>query len=50
MFVKDYLEKNYGQNVLEEGGLKVITTLDYTIQQKAEEVANEYALKNKISF
>lgn len=38
-FVKDYLEKKYGVKTLEEGGLKVITTLDYDLQKKAEEIA-----------
>lgn len=38
-FVKDYLERNYGISELEGGGLKVITTLDYDLQKKAEEIA-----------
>jgi membrane peptidoglycan carboxypeptidase len=32
------------------GGLKVITTLDYDMQQKAEIVVNEYALENEVKF
>jgi hypothetical protein len=28
-FVKDYLEQKYGKDVVDNGGLKVITTLDY---------------------
>lgn len=39
--VKNLLEKEYGLNQLEEGGLKVITTLDYNIQKKAEEILSE---------
>jgi penicillin-binding protein 1C len=43
MYVKDYLDKKYGSDVVEEGGLKVITTLDYKIQQKAEDVVTRFA-------
>jgi len=37
MFVKDYLEKKYGDEYLTQAGLKVITTIDYGLQQIAEE-------------
>ncbi len=50
MFIKDYLEKKYGERVLEEGGLKVITTLDYELQAKAEEIVKQYALENEQKF
>ncbi|MES3005016.1 MAG: PBP1A family penicillin-binding protein [Patescibacteria group bacterium] len=50
MFVRDYLEKKYGADVIEQGGLKVITTLNYSFQAKAEEIAKKFALKNKIEF
>ena len=46
-FIKDYLEKKYGLNALEEGGLKVITTLDYNLQKKAEEIALQKSLENE---
>ena len=36
MYVKDYLEKKYGDQMLENGGLKVYTTLDWDKQQIAE--------------
>jgi len=49
-FVKDYLEKKYGQGILEKGGLKVITTLDYNLELKAEETVKKYALENKEKF
>src|SRR3989344_1637325 len=45
MFVKDYLEKKYGIDVLEQGGLKVTTTLNYDLQTKAEVIAKKYALE-----
>ncbi|HAE36431.1 MAG: Penicillin-binding protein, 1A family [Candidatus Nomurabacteria bacterium GW2011_GWF2_35_66] len=46
-FIKDYLEKNYGLNSLEGGGLKVITTLDYNLQKRAEEIAFEKSKENE---
>lgn len=46
-FIKDYLEKKYGVGALEEGGLKVITTIDYALQKKAEEVALAKAKENE---
>ncbi len=46
-FIKDYLEKKYGANTLENGGLKIITTLDYDLQKKAEEIAKTNALINE---
>ncbi len=50
MFVKDYLEQKYGEDVLISGGLKVTTTLNYSLQEKAEEIAKKYALENKKNF
>ncbi len=50
MFVKDYLEKKYGSDVLEEGGLKVTTTLNYDLEAKAEEIAKQYAATNEQNF
>lgn len=47
MFVKDLLEKKYGEGVLEEGGLKIITTLDYKLQEMMEKEAKDYALVNE---
>lgn len=46
-FIKDYLEKKYGVEMVEKGGLKVTTTLDWELEQKAEELAKEDALQNK---
>jgi len=37
-YVKNYLEKKYGQDSLSEKGLKVYTTLDYKIQESAEKI------------
>lgn len=45
-FVKEYLEDKYGEEIL-NSGLKVITTLDYTMQQTAEEIVKRRALENE---
>ena len=37
-YIKKILEEKYGVNMVEEGGLKVTTTLDLEIQEKAEEI------------
>jgi len=49
-FIKDYLEKQYGTDALEGGGFKVITTLDYNLQKKAEEIALKNAKENEIKW
>ncbi|MEK9185923.1 MAG: transglycosylase domain-containing protein, partial [Patescibacteria group bacterium] len=49
-YVIDYLKNKYGDDVLEKGGLKVVTTLDYTLQVMAEDIAHDYALENKEKF
>ncbi|MDQ3245224.1 MAG: transglycosylase domain-containing protein [bacterium] len=46
-FIKDYLENKYGTDAVEQGGLKVTTTLDYDLQIKGEAINKEGALKNK---
>lgn len=49
-FVKDYLEKKYGPDMVLNGGLRVITTLDYELQEKAEEIALTQAKINEKSW
>jgi penicillin-binding protein 1C len=49
-FIRDYLEQKYGADMVDYGGLKVTTTLDYKLQEKAETVAKENALKNEKDF
>ena len=46
-FIKDYLEQKYGSELVEKKGLKVITTLDYNLQEKGEAIVKEGALKNE---
>lgn len=50
IFIKSYLEEKYGKDLIEEGGLKVITTLDYKLQQKAEEITAKYGKENEEKF
>ncbi len=50
MFIREYLIQKYGEDMVKNGNLKVITTLDYEMQQKAEEVVKEYALSNEKKF
>ena len=46
MYVKEYLEEKYGKDLLEQGGLSVITTLDWEKQQLAERSVREGVEKN----
>ncbi len=46
-FIKEYLEQKYGADVVENGGLKVTTTLSYDLQQKGEQIVKEGALENQ---
>lgn len=50
MFVKEYLEQKYGVEMLEKGGFKIITSLDWTLQQKAEEIVSRYVKTNESKF
>lgn len=47
MYIKDYLQQKYGDQAVEQGGLKVITTLDWEKQQIAEQAVREGAENNK---
>lgn len=47
IMVKDYLANKYGEDFLEKGGLKIITTLDYETQKIAERVVLEGANRNE---
>ena len=49
-FVKQYLVEKYGETAIDENGYKVITTLDYDMQKKAETVVKQYALENEKNF
>ncbi|MBI4653191.1 PBP1A family penicillin-binding protein [Candidatus Kuenenbacteria bacterium] len=47
MYVKELLTQRYGEKVVEQGGLKVITTLDFEKQKIAEEKIKQGVEKNK---
>lgn len=40
-YVKDYLENKYGKDFEGQGGLKIYTTIDPSLQDKAEELVNK---------
>lgn len=49
MFVKEYLDEKYGEEVVEQNGLRVITSLDWKLQEAAEGFVREGAEKNEKS-
>lgn len=49
-YVIEQLEQKYSRETIERGGLKIITTLDYELQEKAEEIAKKFAMENKKKF
>jgi len=46
MMIKDYLIQKYGEDIVEKGGLRVITTLDWKLQQIAETAVENGANRN----
>jgi 1A family penicillin-binding protein len=49
-YILDYLQQKYGQDVMENGGYTITTTLDYELQQKAEEIVKEKSLANEKAY
>lgn len=49
-FIREYLEETYGKRAVEERGFKVITTINYPLQEKAEEIVKRYAFENEEKF
>jgi 1A family penicillin-binding protein len=45
-YVREQLENEYGETIVTQGGLKVITTLDASMQKAAEEAVTTQAPKN----
>ena len=45
-YIRDYLVETYGEQYVERGGLKVVTTLDWELQQKAEQIVRDGAARN----
>lgn len=50
MYVQDLLAAKYGENVLREGGLQVMTSLDMNLQTMAEEIVAKHVAKNEKNF
>ncbi len=42
-YVREYIEQKYGPEALANGGLHIVTTLDYDLQKKAEETVEKFA-------
>ncbi len=49
-YVREYLEAKYGADTVAHGGLQVVTTLDYDLQKKAEEIVAVRAVENEKNF
>ncbi len=50
MYIREYLEEKYGVDMVQNGGLKVITTIDYDLQKQFEDIVKEGALENTKKF
>lgn len=50
LMVKQYLVDKYGEDFVFQNGLKVTTTLDYKLQEKAENVVNKFSPKMAEDF
>jgi len=49
-YIKEQLEEKYGKEIVEQGGLKVYTTIDPELQDKAEEIALEKGDHNEKKY
>jgi len=49
-YVREYLENKYWKDVVEAGGLKIYTTLDFNLQAKAEEIIGKQTKINETKF
>lgn len=50
LWIREYLEEEYGEEALHARGLRVTTTLDWPMQEIAERVVGEYGASNKEQF
>ncbi len=50
LYIKQQLEEKYGKEIVEQGGLKVYTTIDGELQEYAEEIALEQGASNLERF
>jgi 1A family penicillin-binding protein len=49
-YILDQLEQKYGKDVLDNGGYTIKTTLDYDLQQKAEEIVEKQVAANEKQY
>jgi len=49
-YVREQLEREFGQQALDAGGWKIITTLDATMQEDAEQTLKDFAESNLEQF
>ncbi len=50
MYIRNYIEEKYGDTILASGGLKITSTLDYDMQQKAEAVVKKFATEDAVKY
>ena len=50
MYIKELLSEKYGERMIEQEGLKIITTLDLYKQEIAEKIIQEHAEKNQENY
>ncbi len=50
LYIKEYLEKKYGKEFMDSGWLKIYTTIDSKLQNKAEELIEKYGETNAKRF
>lgn len=49
-WVMEQISQEYGERAVQENGYKVITTLDYNLQKKAEDIVAQYGAENEKKF
>lgn len=49
-YILDYLQKTYGESVMETGGYTIKTTIDYDLQAEAEKIIADQAAKNEKAY
>jgi membrane peptidoglycan carboxypeptidase len=49
-YIREYLEEKYGVDAVQNGGLKVITTIDYDLQESFEKIVKDGAAENEKKF
>jgi membrane peptidoglycan carboxypeptidase len=49
-YIQAELANKYGEDLVQRGGLKIITTLDYDLQKKAEEIVKTYGDLNEKNY